>query len=367
MKRCLATMMIVISLLILTGCGDGKMIASGDDTSLYPYSWRENADGTLTVEISGKWEQNCTWQPTYNEEIFAVTPEKKAGRFTVSGLCGGSSDVDFYLCCGEQETAEYCITLSVSGTSGGELRVTGCTHEEVAAEGDYAYTNAVDGSLQFTIYTDHEWEYRLLEGNFRMYLSEATDESQTYQISAQEEGFALAELWDTQADRKLTLNIHSLGDGYVYVSAVEESEDIALSENALDAFWQALGAELPIPADVTVNDCKIVRDDSGIDAAYGCLNVTVGGSSYDYLMSGSEELAALYTMEPIVDEHDTVIEAQSSAVTLSGGIPAMVYNCDSEVSVIWQADGNTFVLYGEDVSTTAAVSAAGKIAGGING
>ena len=92
MKKCLATMGIVMCLLILAGCGSKKMIASQDDTSAYPYGWQENADGSVTVMISGKWDKDCVWQPSYDAEIFEVVPQKTAGSFTVKGLTEASID-----------------------------------------------------------------------------------------------------------------------------------------------------------------------------------------------------------------------------------------------------------------------------------
>ena len=366
MKRCLTTALIVMCLLLLAGCGK-KMISAADDTSLYPYGWQENSDGSLTVEISGQWEKDCTWQPAYDENILEVTPEKKDGRFTVKGLAAGAGEINFYLFRADGESADYCIWLYVSSTSVGDVRVVEYTHEEPRADGDFTYWNAYNGNLLFTVYSAHEWQYRLLQSDVNVECNEVTETSQTYEISAETGSEAQIELWDTEAPRKLMLDVYAESDGYVYVRTVEESEDTSLTADVLDAFWQELDIAPALPGGITAEDCKIVRNDSGMEEPYGCLYVSIGGKEYQYLISRSEELADLYAMEPMIDEHDKVIEATSFTETLTDDITAEVFSSGNEVSVIWETGGSYFVLCGEDMETDAAVTAARQIVGGGNG
>lgn len=369
MKKCLATIGIVMCLLILAGCGKKNTVASGDDASLYPYSWQENADGSLTVKISGKWEEDCTWQPSYSSRIFEVSPEKKAGCFRVKGLTAGADEVEFFLRRGEQKENEYVIWLYLSSTSNGDVKVLESTHEEPLAEGDYSVKNAYDGALLFTIHSAHPWEYRLLQQDFSISLYESSDETQTYEIRVKKiaELNATIELWDTESPRKLIVTAASTDDGYVYVRNVEESEDTTMAENTLDSFWQELGIKATIPSAISVENCAIITSDSEIDAVYGRLDVTIGGKPYRYLMSESRELVELYQLESFIDEHDKVIEAQNDTVTLANNLEANVSSLDDTVVVTWQTGGNYFVLCGEDMSVAAAVSAAGQIVGGGNG
>ena len=366
MKRCLTTALIVTCLLLLAGCGK-KMIPAADDTSLYPYGWQENSDGSLTVEISGQWEKDCVWQPTYDENVLEVTPEKKAGRFIVKGLAAGAGEINFYLCRTDGGSAEYCIWLYVSSTSAGDVRVIEYTHEEPRTDGDFTYRNAYNGNLLFTVYSAHGWEYRSLQSDVSVECSEVTETSQTYEIDAKAGSEAQIELWDTEIPRKLLLDIYAELDGYVYVRTVEESEDTALNADVLDVFWQELDMKPSLSANITVEDCKIVRNDSEMEKPYGCLRVSIGGKEYQYLMSRSRELAELYAMEPVLDEHDKVIEATSFTETLTDDITAEVFSSGSDISVIWKTGGGYFVLCGEDMGTDAAVTAARQIVGGGNG
>ena len=158
-----------------------------------------------------------------------------------------------------------------------------------------------------------------------------------------------------------------MDDGYVYVTSVEESEDTSVAEDTLDSFWQELGIQTTIPSAVTVENCEIITNDSEIDATYGRLDVMIGGNAYAYLLSQSKELVELYQMESFADEHGKEIEVRTDTVTLKENITADVSALDDTVVVSWEADGNYFVLCGEDVSVNAAVSAAKQIVGDVNG
>ena len=364
MKKLLAAILIAMSLLSLAGCG--KMNNSGDDASLYPYGWKENRDGTLTVEIRGKWEDECVWRAVYDEFALDVTKKDK-GTFVLNGLTPCATDVNFYLYRGESEKAEYGIWAFVSVLSDGSIRMVDCTHEEIPANGAYAYSKESDGSMLFTLYTDHAWEYRLIQTIFDVERYEVSDTEETYRITAAGKGVGELELWDTDTDQKLVVTLVARDGGKISVDSVEEAESSEMTAHTMAAFWQELGIQSTLPAAILVSDVKIVTGDSGVDFPYGRIDMSIGGKAYTYYAATEEELLTYYALQNVEEDGVVIAEATAQHDSLNAHTEADIYSREDAVSVTWAADGAYFALYGEDATVQEALAAAQQIVGGNNG
>ena len=368
MKKRLFIIFALIGLLLLTGCGKGSKITPCDDDSLYPYGWSNQPDGSLIVEIQGQWDEDCAWQVDYDDSILSVEQDGQAARYIIRGLLSDATSVDFTLHRNGAQQSEYGIWIYVRVGSNGAVEVLENTHEEPFIEGSYFCTDDTDGSLLLTVHTEHKWEYRLLQTRFSVEPSEATENSVTYRIRANEAGNANLELWDTETGDKLTIYLFSedgrtVQSGNVLEGTTAETVDAV----TLDLFWMELGVDGGILPDGMVTDCRIVTDDTEADFIYGALTLTVGGKVYEYYAADHAELLELYALQTVVDDGVVVAQATAGTAPLADGSYAALYSREDAVSATWEKDGTYFALYSEEASEAELTAALGQIAGDGNG
>lgn len=138
-KRVIALVLCAVLLLgaALTGLfvPDGRLIRHGDTDCLYPYTLRQNGDGSVTVTIKGR-KEPCRWQCGVDESsaVAIVSREEKENEsiFVIAPVFGKPTEnVVFYLVDGENtEDAVYSIHVDMSVVSGADLTVLGTGHNE---------------------------------------------------------------------------------------------------------------------------------------------------------------------------------------------------------------------------------------------
>ena len=368
MKKWILTILVLTGLLLLVGCGKTKQLTPCDDDSLYPYGWEQNADGSLTLEIQGEWDEDCAWQVDYDTDVLAVEQEEKTGRYIIRGLLSDATSVDFTLHRNGGEEKEYGIWLFVNVGSDGSVNVLEYTHEEPFIEGEYTCVNEQDGSLLLCIYTEHDWDYRLLQTQFTMEKIEAADNSVTYQIRASEAGNANLELWDTESGDKLTVYLYSEDGRTVEAGNIQKGiASETIDAVTLDLFWQELDIDGGLLPQAKVTDCKVVTGDREADFTYGKLILSIGGMDYEYCAANDAGLLERYALQTVIEDGVVVAQATTGMAPLPDGSYAATYSREDAVSATWEKDGTYFALYSEDASPEELTAALGQIAGESNG
>ena len=346
--------MSVICLFLFTGCGS-KMIKSGDDSSKYPYGWYENKDGTVTVEIGGKWDEECSWEPVYNALYFQVTEEKAIEqRFAVSGCSAGGGEIVFRLIRERQDLPEFEIRLSLASSPSGSVTILSNSHQEYFWENDYRQIPQADGSVVFSIRTPN------ISWNRRWHTEEITVERQydsddvDFSISAEKGYSGVIELYNETEPRKLELTVAADDNGVTTIIGVTENQSTDVGDALWQAFCENCGVTgLTLPGEIKSCDEYIWGELEKIP--YKSCSFVYEGEEYELYIFSDGRLTELFELDTIEVDSIEVEDIWRNEKTL---IPvqitrALLYDtmftiCEREdgCSATWQQQDNFLILRG---------------------
>ena len=357
MKKLVSVFLTLVCLLSLAGCG-GTMDHMGREGSLYPYGWSENDDGTIDFRIRGKWDKTCHWVAECDPEALTCTPVgRKGDRFTVGSLAARTTEVDFRLYRDGAELWEYDLWLRVQGNGTGGVIVLEDNYAEPVQEGSYTIAAGENGMAEVRIHTDHVWKSRVVNLKLRSEVQTLGNGECVFGIDATGESAGTVELYDTEADRLLALQVSADANGTVTVETVEERQDTAFSQESIDTLWEQLGVAFPVSPKMTVSECRISQEEDVSPFPCGEMEVTINGKTYEYLVTLGSEWTEEYIPAPDEDPDAGGKESrQEAAIRESllepGGVPVTVYTQGSHSCAVWKQYGANFMLAGEADSKT---------------
>lgn len=163
-KRLVLGLLTAITAVMLAGCSKNQ---GGQDTP-YPYSWKENRDGSVELTINGETEEGYTWTA---ESSYMLQTDKTETGFTITPLTGDAAGVVSFTCQTDGSLPEqvYKITLSLKADEKGRLEVLDDQNE--ALEGNASAEEKLEipcqwrydgekGLLVYVTTADRSWKIR---------------------------------------------------------------------------------------------------------------------------------------------------------------------------------------------------------------
>jgi len=367
-----AVIALTVWVLVLTS-GNKEVIDSGDETSLYSYTYEQNEKSVL-IKISGDFGRN-SWSAVSDYEGIAAVHEKSNGKgsasFLIKAVSNGSAKITMTLVDEASEHNGYEIILSVFVDSDGLIEVLDNRHVEYSNQ---TFSGEIEGSSYSVMVTGGEMSVGFMgdrtmewytESNLYDVLSISDADRQLE--SASEDGVA--------ADF-FTITANTAGTGYIrfvnpqMTTALEVSVSISyddvisvLSVNAvsytpkeLEEYKTAMnlidlmGGEKMIPSKLSPASYFYYSGETATGNSYNKagMSLSIDGKSWCYeLYSGLTlyEVKSLNTAQTT----DSYVTAGSKTVTLMMG--------DSHAGAIWQEENCVCQLTSmEDATPTSAVT-----------
>ena len=344
MKKLSSLFLVLMSLLVITGCGS-QFTESGDNESLYPYSWKVNSDNSLTIKIDGQWENDHAWRAEYDDTLLACEVGKKGNTFTFRSLDIATTEIDLRLYGGEnEENWEYDIWLLVQGDLLGGVNIITNTHLEGTTEGEYSYTNDEEGNILFRIETDHEWDCRTNSEYTAINRCETGDGYVIFKIVTNEMGEGNVDIYDLDSPLLLSVDTIAVSGGNSEVSKVETLTDTAFGERNLDAFWEQVGFMMRFPHSVEITDAAIERDEEYMFPC-GTIDMTINGQEFCYYVS--LDSAWIKEHEPVINQDYGYADAPAIEIVAIGDVEPQIYTQEGMSKAIWGEYGAFFAMEGD--------------------
>ena len=346
MKKFLSLILVLTSLLMVTGCGKKATTPVDDSESLYPSNYAEEKDYRLTINIEGEWDEDCHWCAEYDEEMLTCEAGKDGKSFTFGSTGFDTTEINLRLYRGEAENWEYTLWYFLQCDGLGGARILAATHIEPKTEGTYTYEQDEEGNLLFCINTTHQWGCRTLSDDVEVEKAGRGEGDCTFVVKTGSEEQGSVQLFDEEGALMLTLTVCKEA-GATRLENVESSDDTAFGQKNLDFFWQQIGFTLPIPDGIVVEEATVSTDD---DFLFPCgdMELTINGQAFDYALSLDESWMEEYrpdmTGEPDVGQEP--LPSTEEQITIDT-VDVTVFTQGERSMAVWEEYGAHFGIEGE--------------------